>query len=130
MTPSAFLRRVLLADAAVSGAIGLSLAVAAAPLHELLGVPMLLLRVAGLVLLPYALALALLARRATQPTPAIWSVIAANVLWTLASVLSLLAGTLQPNALGYAFVAGQALVVAAFAELQYAGLRKADAVAA
>jgi hypothetical protein len=103
------------------------MAVVAGPLHELLDVPLQLLRVAGLVLLPYALGLILLSRRSILPTAAVGAVIATNVLWALTSVLILLAGGLEPNALGYAFVGGQALVVAAFAQLQYVGLRMATA---
>jgi hypothetical protein len=41
--PDSFLRRVLLADAAVSAAVGLLMAAAAAPLQELLALPSVLL---------------------------------------------------------------------------------------
>ena len=130
MNASASLRGALVCDAVVSGATGLLMAVAAGPLHELLAVPLPLLRLAGLVLLPYALGLILLSRRSILPTAAVCAVIATNVLWALTSVLILFAGSLQPNALGYAFVIGQALVVAAFAQLQYVGLRKATTAVA
>ncbi len=56
LTP--FLRLALLGDAAASGATGLLLATAAGPLAPLLGLPEPLLRSAGLVLLPYAAAIA------------------------------------------------------------------------
>ncbi len=130
MKASALLRGALVGDAIVSGAAGLLMVAAAGPLRELLDVPMQLLRAAGLLLLPYSLALILLSRRSFLPTLSVRVVIAANVLWALASAIVLYTGTLQPNALGYVFVVGQALVVAAFAELQYVGLRKAAAVAA
>ncbi|WP_437693715.1 hypothetical protein [Sorangium sp. So ce176] len=41
------------------------------------------------------------------------------------SVLLLALGWVEPKALGYAFVAAQALVVALFAEAQVLGLRRA-----
>jgi hypothetical protein len=130
MNASAFLRGALVGDAALSGAAGLLMAAAADPHHELLGVPIQQQRVAGLVLLPYSLALALLSWRSALPAPAVWAVITTNVLWALSSVLVVFALSLHPNALGYAFVVGQALVVAAFAGLQYVGLRKAAAAVA
>lgn len=56
--------------------------------------------------------------------PAVWAVIAANVLWAGASALLLVSGWVAPTALGYAFVIGQAVVVALLGELQYMGLRR------
>jgi len=128
-TPT-FLRRALLADAAVSGAAGVLMAAGAGALQEMLGVPAQMLRVAGLILIPYALELILMSRRYSLPTPAVWAVIATNIAWALASVLILVTGTVHPTALGYAFILGQALAVAAFAEVQYVGLRKATRVVA
>jgi hypothetical protein len=46
------------------------------------------------------------------------------------SVLALLFGWLQPNALGQWFVIAQALAVAVIAELQFLGLRRARTVTA
>lgn len=129
MPDSNFLRRALLADAAVSAAAGLLMAVGADPLQELLHVPARFLLVAGLILIPYALELVLLTRRRPLSAPLVWAVIATNVAWALASVLVLLTGHVQPNALGYAFILVQAIAVAAFAEIQYVGLRKATAAA-
>lgn len=129
MPDSNFLRRALLADAVVSGAAGLLMAGGAGPLQELLHVPAQLLLVAGLILIPYALELVLLTRRSLLSTPLVWAVIATNVAWALGSALILLTGIVHPNALGYAFLLVQAIAVAAFAEIQYVGLRKATAAA-
>src|SRR5258706_2218977 len=52
--PSTLLRRVLYADAAISGLSGLVMALDAAPLENLLAVPRDLLRTAGISLLPWA----------------------------------------------------------------------------
>jgi hypothetical protein len=122
--PSSFLRRTLAADAAISGTTGLLMAAAAGPLQDALGVPALLLRYAGLSLLPFAALVAYLAMRGRLARAGVWSVILLNVAWVAASVLLLLDGWIAPNALGFAFIAGQAFVVAVFAELQYVGLRR------
>ncbi|MDQ3806299.1 MAG: hypothetical protein M3416_21030 [Acidobacteriota bacterium] len=126
---SPFLRRVLLADAATSGASGLLMTLGSGPLGDLLGVPPPLLRYAGLSLLPFAALVAYLATRERLPRPAVWAVIALNALWAADSILLLVGGWVGPTALGYAFIVAQALVVAAFAEAQYIGLRKSHAAA-
>lgn len=124
---SSFLRRVLVADAATSGASGLLMALGSAPLENLLGVPASLLRYAGLSLLPFAALVAYLATRRSLPRAAVRAVIALNALWAADSILLLVGGWVGPTALGYAFVIAQALVVALFAEAQYVGLRRSAA---
>jgi hypothetical protein len=121
---SSFLRRTLAADATISGGTGVLMAAGAGFLQELLGVPGALLRYAGLSLLPFAALVAYLAMRGRLPRAGVWSVILLNVAWVAASVLLLLGGWIAPNALGFAFIAGQAVVVAVLAELQYVGLRR------
>lgn len=127
---SPFLRRTLLIDAMISGATGLVMALGANTLNEMLGVPLALLRYAGLSLLPFAAFLIYLARRESLSRPVIWAVIVANVLWAVDSILILLIGWVEPNLLGYAFIIAQALIVAVFAEAQYLGLRKSAATVA
>jgi hypothetical protein len=123
--PTPFLRRVLMLDAVATGATGLLMTFFASTLTGLLAIPGTLLFYAGLILLPYALLVAWLARRDTLPRWAIWAVIVTNVLWAMDSVLLAMSGWIGPNALGLAFIIMQALVVVAFAELQYVGLRRA-----
>ena len=60
---AAFLRRTLLADAAISGSTGVALLLGADPLGELLGLSPGLLRWVGLILLPFAALVAFLATR-------------------------------------------------------------------
>ncbi len=74
-----FLRRVLFADAAVSAAVGLLMALGATPLAPLLGLSSQLLVIAGLALLPYAAYLVWLATRRTVPRAAVWLPIVLNV---------------------------------------------------
>ncbi|HEY0735948.1 MAG TPA: hypothetical protein VGD69_13630 [Herpetosiphonaceae bacterium] len=126
---SPFLRRVLLADALVSGATGLLMLLGAGLLTDMLDLPAALLRTAGLILLPYALFVVYVATRSSQRA-AVWAVILINALWAVDSIVLLLSGWVAPNALGYAFVIVQALAVAVFAELQYIGVRRATATIA
>jgi hypothetical protein len=125
-----FLRRVLIADAATSGAMGVLLLANAAPLADLLALPETLLRVSGITMLPFAALVALLATRETLPRWAVWAVIAVNALWAVESVLLLVSGWVEPAALGIAFVLAQAAVVALFAEAEYMGLRRTALAAA
>jgi glucose uptake protein GlcU len=121
---SPFLRRALLADALISAATGLLMLIGANVLASILGLPEALLRYAGLVLLPYAALVAYVATREQLRRWAVWAVIVANAIWAVDSIILLLSGWVTPNALGYAFIIFQALVVAAFAEIQYIGLRR------
>jgi hypothetical protein len=121
---SPFLRRALLADALISGATGLLMLIGANILASLLGLPEALLRYAGLVLLPYAALVTYIATREQLRRWVVWAVIVANAIWAVDSIIQLLSGWVTPNALGYAFIIFQALVVAAFAEIQYIGMRR------
>jgi hypothetical protein len=122
--PQSFLRVVLLGDAAASGATGLLVLIGGGFLEGLLGVPAALLRGAGLILLPYVAFVVYVGTRERLRRPAVWAVIICNALWTAASVLLLMGPWIAPTALGYAFVVGQALIVALLAGLQYLGLQR------
>ena len=119
------LRRLLYVDAATCAATGLLLAAAAPALATPLGLPVPLLREAGIVLLPFAALLVWLARQPRPPRGAVWGVVAANALWVVASVALLPSGLVAPTALGEAFVLAQAAVVAALAGLESTALRRA-----
>jgi hypothetical protein len=121
---SSFVRRILTADAIISGTSGVIMLAGSGFLEELLGVPATLLRYAGASLLPFAVLVTWLARRDDVSIAGVWAVIAANALWALDSVVLLLTGWVAPTALGYAFIVFQAAVVALFAELQYVGIRR------
>ncbi|HUG13914.1 MAG TPA: hypothetical protein VMM78_02755 [Thermomicrobiales bacterium] len=118
------LRRVLLADSLVSGGAGLLLLAAAGPLHDTLGLPAALLRVAGVTLLPWCALLIYAARRPVTPRRVVWSVVGVNLLWVAGSALLLVSGWVDPTGLGMAFVIAQAVAVLAFADLQLLGLRR------
>ncbi|MGA2128631.1 MAG: hypothetical protein ABSG76_21070 [Xanthobacteraceae bacterium] len=125
--PSQWLRRVLLVDAATSGAMGLLLVVAANLLAPLLGLPAALLDYAGLSLIPFAALVCWVATRQQLPRPGVWAIIACNAVWSADSILLLLSGYVAPTGLGATFVVAQALVVAILAELEYVGLRRTAA---
>ncbi|GAA3140062.1 hypothetical protein GCM10010466_33930 [Planomonospora alba] len=120
----ALLPRALWTDAILTGGFAAGLAVAAGPLSGLLDLPEPLLRWAGIGLLPFTALLAYLASRPAPPRRAVQAVIAVNALWAVDSIALLFTGWIDPNPLGVAFVAGQALLVAAFAEFQLMGLRR------
>jgi hypothetical protein len=127
LTP--FLRVALLGDAAASSATGLLLATAAGPLSPLLGLSEPLLRGAGLVLLPYAAAIAWAGTRAAPPRWAVRGAAALNLLWTADSLLLLIWRPVSPTGLGVTIVLAQALVVLGFAVAQWAVLRRTSAAA-
>lgn len=124
------LKKVLYLDTAASGATGLMLALGAAPLESLLGLPEALMRPVGLFLVGYAAVVALVGRQAAPNGRAVMAIIALNILWAVESGLFLATGQAQPTALGTAFVIFQAAVVGALALAQIAALRLAREVRA
>src|SRR5688500_19306680 len=123
---SSFLRRALVVDAVISGVTALLLVLAAGMLAPWLEVPEPLLRYAGVVLIPFVIYVALVARRDVVPRASVLAIIGLNFAWVAASLWLLLGGPIHPNAFGYAFIIAQALAVALFAEVQYVGLRRSD----
>jgi hypothetical protein len=129
--PSLLLRRALLADAIVSGAMALPLAFDAGALAPLLNLPEALLRESGMFLIAYAIFVGWLLMRPSMPKRPVMIVVAGNAAWTLASIALLFSGMVSPNVLGEIVVVMQAIASGVFAELQYIGLRRSDeAVAA
>jgi hypothetical protein len=123
---SLFLRLALSADAVVSGTTAVAIWALAEPLEAWLGVPATLLRYAGMSLLPFVAVVAYLATRESVTRAAIWAVIACNAMWAVDSIVLLFTAWVEPTLLGYAFVVGQALIVAGFAEMQFIGLRRSQ----
>jgi len=91
----------------------------------MLGLPAALLFYAGLALLPIAAFMAWVATREQPPLAGVWLVILGNAGWVAGSVALLF--LVSPTALGYAFVIGQAAIVAGLAELEYVSTRAARA---
>jgi hypothetical protein len=121
---SPLLRQALVADATTSAAFGLLMLIGAGPLSGILGLPEMLLRIAGVALLPYAGFIGWLGVREEIRKPIAWAVVLGNALWVADSILLLASGWVSPTSAGYAFVIAQALVVLMYAEFQYVGLRR------
>lgn len=124
---SQFLRRVLLADGAVSGAAGVVMIIGGSFLAPLTQLPQDLLTYAGMALLPWMVTLFALARMANVPRAGVHWVVAINALWVAGSIAVLFLTT--PTLFGYAFVIAQAVAVGLFAELQVIALKREPRVA-
>jgi len=129
ITTSRFLRLVLFADAATCFATGLLMIFGSTILGNLLEMPPKLFSYAGISLLPFTVGLVYMMSRERLSPSVVWTVIVLNLLWTADSFLILATGWVTPNELGYSFVGAQALAVAMFAGLEYAGLKKSAAAA-
>ena len=127
MSNSLFLRRVLGLDSLSCLAMGLLMGLGAPSLAPLFGLPEPLVRFAGLALLPLAAFIGWLATRPNPPRALVWVVIVGNVAWTAESFITL--GQSQATTLGTAFVSAQAVAVLGLALMEYAGLRRAQALA-
>jgi hypothetical protein len=119
------LRSALKGDALACAASGAATLATAPLLGPLLGLPAALSLPLGVVLVGYAAAAWWVGTRADVPRRAAWACVAFNVLWIADSLALLASGWAPLTALGVGFVALQATVVAAFAALQVAGLRRA-----
>ena len=127
INPSLFLRRAVQGDAIITGAMAVLLVAAAGFLSPLLNLPEAFLREVGIFLVVFAALVGYLGTRELMPKVAVWTLIAANAIWAMDSILLLFTGWVQPNMLGIAFVVMQAVSVGVLAELQYIGLRKSEA---
>ena len=123
-TAAPLLRLALKLDGIASGAMGLLLVALGAVLDSVLGLPTSLLVPIGAFLVAYGGAVYYLGTRAVINRAVAWTVVLLNVLWVVDSVLLLVGDWYDVTGLGIAFVVAQALAVAAFAELQYLGLRR------
>lgn len=126
INPSIFLRRAIVGDAIVTGAMAALLVAAAGALGPLLELPVTFLREVGVFLVVYAALVGFLGSRELMPKLAVWAVIAANAAWTIDSIALLFTGWVQPNMLGVAFVVAQALSVGLIAQLQVIGLKRSE----
>jgi hypothetical protein len=126
INPSLLLRRAIVGDAVITGAMAVLLVAAAAFLGPMLNLNETFLRETGIFLIVYALLVGFLGSRELMPKIAVCLVIAANVLWTVDSIVLPFTGWVQPNMLGQAFIVAQALAVAIIAELQFIGLKRSE----
>ena len=126
---SPLLRFGLLIDTAISAAVGALMLAATGVFHSITALPEPLLRYVGLVFVPYVLVVGWLGLRETLARGAVWTVIACNLGWAIASMLLLTGGSIAPSTYGVAFVIAQAVAVVVFAELQFMGLQRSTVAA-
>jgi hypothetical protein len=124
--PSLFLRRALLADAIITGAVALLQTFGAGVLAPMLNLPQALLLETGQFLIAYTALVGWLATRQSVPRALVAIVIAGNAAWALGSIALMFSGAVTPNLLGCAFIAVHAISTGVFAELQYIGMRKSS----
>ncbi|MGW2345077.1 hypothetical protein [Streptomyces sp. NPDC001661] len=117
-----WLRRLLAADALGTGINGLAYVAASGPIGRFLGIDPGLLLALGVGLTVYAAGVGALAARSSPPALGVRTVVEANLAWTVLSFVALFAW-LDPSTAGLVYGSLQAVVVAAFAALQYAALR-------
>ena len=122
------LRRVLLLDAAASGALGLAGLVGSSVLDDLLGLPAALLLGVGVFLVGYALGLVGLARMSPVPRGLTLVVVLGNSAWVLMSVALVVGAWERLTVVGVVVVLAQAAAVAVFADLQWAHRGRLDTV--
>ncbi len=123
-----FLRLALLIDAVASGMTAVLLVAGADVLRDWLGLPVALMREAGLILVAYVAFVVIVAARMQTSAGAVWAIIVCNAVWVLASVAILETGMVTPTTAGMVFVIGQALAVFALGALQLVALRRPQAL--
>jgi hypothetical protein len=127
INPNPFLRRVLLADAAASGAVAIAQVAAAPMLASLLALPVPLLQGTGAFLIGYVILLVVVSRAPAVWTPLMAIIIIGNVAWGVGCIAVSQIIAPSPSMLGDAYLIFQALVVWAFAALEWRGLRTSQA---
>jgi hypothetical protein len=119
-----FLRAILTLDVVTCVATGTLMAVGSARLSSLTLIPANVLWIAGMILFPIAVFIAVVAARLPRSLTGVWLVIGSNAGWVIGSLALLVDGGFSPNAFGAAFIVVQAVAVAILAELEFMGLRQ------
>jgi hypothetical protein len=127
-TPSALLRRALLADATLASIAGIALVLAARPLGVFLNLPPAMLQIAGMTFIPCGAFAGWLGTRPRVHRSLVFALIVINALWAVDSVLMLLIRWVETTPLGELVVIGHAVIIAAIAEAEFVGLRRSTLV--
>ncbi|WP_406381523.1 hypothetical protein [Streptomyces sp. NBC_01618] len=118
------LRAALVADVILTGANGVGYLALATVLDSFLGVPRPVQYAVGVFLTVYALWVLAVSRQENISRGAVTVVIALNVAWAVAGVVTVVLDALTATTVGNGWIVFQGLVVAAMGALQYAGLRR------
>ncbi|TLF93189.1 hypothetical protein FEK35_29965 [Nocardia cyriacigeorgica] len=119
------LRFSLRLDAVVTAANGLAYLALSGPIESLLGLDTAIGIPIGVFLTLYGIGVALVGLPANINPAAVRTVIAGNAAWVVLSLVALFAVGLDLTLVGAIWAVLQAIVVGAFAALQYLGLRRA-----
>jgi hypothetical protein len=118
-----FMRSVLWLDAAVTGSNAVAYLALAPVLDSVLGIPASTLYAIGAFLLVYSVGVAAVARQRVVNRTAVGVIAAGNLAWVAASIAMAVTGAFSPTTVGTTWAIMQAVVVAAFADLQFMALR-------
>jgi hypothetical protein len=127
MNRDRLLRLALTADAAACGVMGVGLALPAAALDGVLGIPAGWLIALGVALIGVAVGIGWVATRPAIEANAGWLVIVGNLVWVAASIVAVVAGVWPLTVAGTVVVIAQAVAVLVLVDLEYVGLRRAAA---
>ena len=127
---SPLLRLALKLDASISAASGVLLCAASGPFAQQFALSPNLLLVVGLICLPYAALLWQLARREHLASAGILAIVVGNLLWADAALLLMLGYGASPSLYGQIYLSTHVIATAAFATLQWFGLRRSQPVSA
>lgn len=118
------LRRLLVADGALSAAMGAALTMAAGPVAALTGLPAAALTALGIALVLWGAWVAYAGARLAAPRRAGQAVSVVNFAWVLASVIILFGGLLPLTTAGWWLVAAMAVAVDLLAVGQWLAARR------
>lgn len=125
VAPARFLRLALRVDGVATGLSGLLLLATGLGLaDDLTGVPLGIQTGLGAFLVAYAVGVFALGSRRSPSRGLTWAVIALNAVYAVDCVIAVVAGLWPLTAVGVGMMIVQAVVVAAFAEAQFVGLRR------
>lgn len=119
-----FLRVALRVDSIASALSGLAFLGTREMLENLYGLPPAVSLPTGVFLLVFAAGVWLASSARTLNAKAVIAIIALNLAWVAATIVTLAAGLLPLTTLGIGFAIVQAAAVAIIAELEFIGLRK------
>ncbi len=123
-TDDRLLRRALTANAAFCMASGLGMSIFSGPLADWLGAPRAVLIVVGIGLIPWGATLLAFSSRSELRRADAWTAILGDDAWVLGTLILVLGFPTALSSAGNAVAVAVALVVAAFAVLQYLGMRR------
>lgn len=119
-----FVRLALKLDAVVTGLNGIAYVALATVLDSFFGVTTGVQYPVGVFLILYALGVLAVGTRTEINRTGLVAVIAANLMWVVASLVVAVSGALSPTGVGTVWIVLQSLTVGGFAALQYIGLKR------